>query len=546
MGLTGDSAIQFDEVSKPGPTGLAVCARCQRAIDEYFELAGHMLCPSCVGVVNGGDATNAFVRALLFGAGAAVLGLVANAVLGASPLVAVGVGLLVGYAVRKGARTGGGTRYQALAMALTALSIVVIATPAGDGFEIALVIPYVTSRPNFIGVIVIAIALYEAWKLNRRPPVSGPFRLGGGRADATPAAVRICAGCGAELATAFSACPRCGRLQHADRLKTLAADGDAAERAGDLSGALGLWRQALALVPAGSDQHARVLEKIQALSGQAASNAPPAANRAATLSASTSTSTVAATTGTAQPPRTGWRRWAAGAGAFGVLLLKFKWVLLFVLTKAKVLLLGLTQAKTFLSMAIALGVYTSMFGWQFALGLIVSIYIHEMGHVVWLRRFGIPASAPMFIPGLGAFVRLKAHPATVGEDARIGLAGPVWGAAAAVLALALAATAGKPIFFAIARVGAWINVFNLLPVWQLDGGRGFAALSRAQRAIAAAVAWALALAGVDNMFFLVAIAATVRGAAKGSAPERGDRHILLTYVGLLLGLAALMVAAGKR
>jgi Zn-dependent protease len=535
--VTGDSAIPFDQIEKPGPMGVAVCARCQRAIDEYFELAGHMLCPSCVGAVSS-DATNAFLRALLFGAGAAVIGVIANAVLGASPLVAVGVGLLVGYAVRKGARTGGGARYQALAMTLTALAIVVSATPVGDGFEIALVIPYLTSRPNFVGVIVIGIALYEAWKLNRRPPLSGPFRLSGGRASAPPAAVRICAGCGAELAAAFNACPRCGRLPHADALKTLAADGDAAERAGDLPRALALWRQALALLPTGSDQHARVLEKIQALSGQAASTIPPVS--AATVSPSTSAAAAA------RQARTGWRKWAAGAGAFGVLLLKFKWALLFVLTKAKILLLGLTQAKTFLSMAIALGVYTSMWGWQFALGLIVSIYIHEMGHVVWLRRFGIPASAPMFIPGFGAFVRLKAHPATVGEDARIGLAGPVWGAAAAVLALALAETIGRPIFFAIARVGAWINVFNLMPVWQLDGGRGFAALSRGQRALAAAVAWALALAGIDSMFFIVAIAATVRAATKGNAPERGDRQILLTYLGLLVGLAALMVAAGKH
>ena len=90
--------------------------------------------------------------------------------------------------------------------------------------------------------------------------------------------------------------------------------------------------------------------------------------------------------------------------------MKFKWVLLFLLTKAKVLLIGLTQVKTVLSMAVALGVYATIYGWQFALGLVVSIYIHEMGHVVWLRRYGIPATAPMFIPGLGAFVRLKRIP----------------------------------------------------------------------------------------------------------------------------------------
>jgi Zn-dependent protease len=115
---------------------------------------------------------------------------------------------------------------------------------------------------------------------------------------------------------------------------------------------------------------------------------------------------------------------AAGIGTVGVLLAKFKWVILGLLGKGKVLLVGLAQAKTFLSMGIALAVYASFYGWRFGLGLIASIYVHEMGHVVWLRRYGIAATAPMFIPGFGAFVRLKQHPATVGEDARVGLAGP--------------------------------------------------------------------------------------------------------------------------
>ena len=101
---------------------------------------------------------------------------------------------------------------------------------------------------------------------------------------------------------------------------------------------------------------------------------------------------------------------AAGLGAIGVLLAKFKWVILALLGKGKVLLVGLAQAKTFLSMGIALAVYASFYGWKFALGLIASIYVHEMGHVVWLRRYGIAATAPMFIPGFGAFVRLKHAP----------------------------------------------------------------------------------------------------------------------------------------
>jgi Zn-dependent protease len=121
----------------------------------------------------------------------------------------------------------------------------------------------------------------------------------------------------------------------------------------------------------------------------------------------------------------------------------------------------------------------------------------------------------------------------------------VWGAAAALAALALGAAFDKPIFFTIARIGAWINVFNLLPLWQLDGGRGFAALSRGQRGLVAAVCWALALSGADGMMYLLAIAASFRAAGKGNAPATGDRAVLATYLALLLGLTALMAVAHR-
>jgi Zn-dependent protease len=183
------------------------------------------------------------------------------------------------------------------------------------------------------------------------------------------------------------------------------------------------------------------------------------------------------------------------------------------------------------------------YGWKFAAGLIASIYVHEMGHVAWLRHYGIPATAPMFIPGFGAFVRLKRHPATPGQDARVGLAGPVWGAGAAIAFLAMGLAARWPLFVAIGRVGAWINLFNLIPIWQLDGGRAFNALSRRQRGWAAAALWLAALASRDGMTFLVAIGATAR-AFSSRAPERGDAPIVALYLGLAVGLTALIAFAG--
>jgi Zn-dependent protease len=338
-------------------------------------------------------------------------------------------------------------------------------------------------------------------------------------------AARLCTECGAQIAGSLLACPNCGRLVHAAELKLLAAEADAAEREGDGTRALESWRLMLTLLPAQSTQHARVLAKVQALSAQVTAGSPAAAPT---------------------KPKTSPRsKAAAGLGTIGVLLAKFKWGIFLLLGKGKALLVGLTQAKTFLTMAIALWVYTSFYGWKFALGLILSIYVHEMGHVVALRRYGIPATAPMFIPGFGALVRLKQNPATVAEDARTGLAGPIWGTAAAIAALALGAALHNQLLFAIARLGAWINLFNLIPVWQLDGGRGFSALSRGQRGVVAAVLWALALMHADGLLYILAIAATFRAAGKGNAPPVGDRPVLATYLALAIGLTVLMVVAGN-
>jgi Zn-dependent protease len=345
--------------------------------------------------------------------------------------------------------------------------------------------------------------------------------------DPARLSARACLGCGAELPLSFRACPTCGRLVHAQALKTLAAEAEASEKAGDVTAALGGWRQALDLLPTTALQYQRIAARVETLSKRLDAGAPA--------------------TGTTTTRPSGWKGWLAGLGAAGLLLAKFKWVLLLLLSKGKLLLVGLTQAKTFLSMALTLGLYATQFGWRFAAGIVVSIYIHEMGHVASLRRYGIPATAPMFIPGLGAFVRLKQHPATPGEDARVGLAGPIWGAAAAIGALLIGIGLHAPTFLAIARIGAWINLFNLIPVWQLDGGRGFAALSRKQRTIAAVVVWALALGVGEGMLFLVAIGATFRAATSGAtpAPVEGDRSVLATYLALCIGLTALMAGIGK-
>ena len=327
-----------------------------------------------------------------------------------------------------------------------------------------------------------------------------------------------CPDCGAEVAPDLLACPSCARLVHADRLKELAGLADGAEQNADLSAALGHWRDALDLLPPESRQHGVILQKIRNLSAQVED-------------------------GPAPESKSGWKKGLAGLGAVGLVLLKFSKVLALVLTKGKFLLLGLTKIKTLFSMVLFLGVYWTMFGWKFALGFVVSIYIHEMGHIWMLRRYGIKATAPMFIPGFGALVRLQQYPVTPVEDARVGLAGPIWGLGAAATSYAIYAVTEEPIWGALAQAGGVINLFNLIPVWQLDGGRGMQSLTRGQRMIVAAVAgamwWVTGQETRQNLFLLIIAVAGGFRAFSGDAPSRRDDFGLFQFVLLLLTLGAL-------
>lgn len=324
-----------------------------------------------------------------------------------------------------------------------------------------------------------------------------------------------CPRCGTPVPDAALACVSCHRLVHADLLGELARQAQASETAGDLSAALTVLRQMRDLVPSSTRQAAELDRQIVALSGKLDGLAPAPEGARSTAG------------------------WGALAATILALLWKGKFLVLFALTKGKVLLLGLTKLPTLLSMFLTIGIYTTILGWPFAVGIVVSIYIHEMGHVMALTRYGIAASAPMFVPGLGAFVRLHQYPATPREDATVGLAGPLWGLATALVAAGFWVFLDSPLMGAIARVGAWINLFNLLPVWQLDGARGWRALDRAERWICVAaliVAWAIS---EDTLVFVVALVAGFR-ALTSTAPATGDRKILVTYVGLALTLALLL------
>lgn len=329
-----------------------------------------------------------------------------------------------------------------------------------------------------------------------------------------------CPACDTELAPNLLTCPKCRRLVHSDRLKTLA---DAATKSANPVDALVAWREALALLPAGTRQHDTIQAKITEL-GQLVDTLP-------------SPDPSSAKTGGP------WTGRAAGLGAIGLVLWKFKTFLLLLFTKGKVLLLGLTKASTFASMLLSFGVYWTLFGWPLALGLVISIYIHEMGHVVTLMRYGVKATAPMFIPGLGAVIRLRQSLDDPRQDARCGLAGPIWGLGAALGSYALNLATGLPIFLVIARLGAFINLFNLLPFATLDGGRAFRSMDKNQRWLAVLGIGAIMSFSESNeapgLLALLLIGGVFTVLA-GKAPKTADRQGLVAYLVLVAVLTLIL------
>jgi Zn-dependent protease len=236
-----------------------------------------------------------------------------------------------------------------------------------------------------------------------------------------------------------------------------------------------------------------------------------------------------------EPEQSWLKRGWVGIAAIGI----------FLLTKGKLLLVGLTKTSTLFSMLLFLGVYWSVWGWKFALGFVLGIYIHEMGHVAALARYGIQATAPMFIPGLGAMVRLKQRVTDVHQDARVGLAGPIWGLAAGLVAYGIGRVTGEQIWMAIAQSTGFINLFNLIPFWQLDGGRGFHALTRAQRTLAALViglAWMYSQQGILVLLLILAVAQVFSRAP--SEPDTGALGMYAALVIVLTWLMSIPVATG--
>lgn len=134
-----------------------------------------------------------------------------------------------------------------------------------------------------------------------------------------------------------------------------------------------------------------------------------------------------------------------------------------------IFLVKIPAFATLFSALVSFGAYALVFGPWFAVALVVMIFVHEMGHVLEIRRQGMAATAPVFIPFLGAAIFQRQHPTTAVKQAQIGIAGPIAGTLGATAAFLLYGSTQNPVFLLAASIGFFLNLFNMLPVWQLDG-----------------------------------------------------------------------------
>ncbi len=217
--------------------------------------------------------------------------------------------------------------------------------------------------------------------------------------------------------------------------------------------------------------------------------------------------------------------------------------------KALLLLLKSKAAFTALSMLVSVFAYALLWGWPYAVGFVALIFIHEMGHYVAARQRGLAVGAPTFIPFVGAWIQLKDLPHNVETEAFVGIAGPVAGTAAALACFELARWQGSGLMLALAYSGFMLNLFNLLPISPLDGGRITAVISPRLWLLGAPLLIGLFLWNPSPMFLVIAVLAAPHfmAALKGNfdtayyqdVPARTRFSYGVAYLGLVAYLGAM-------
>jgi Zn-dependent protease len=209
------------------------------------------------------------------------------------------------------------------------------------------------------------------------------------------------------------------------------------------------------------------------------------------------------------------------------------------LAKGKTFLFALFKLKFLFSFAAFLGIYWALYGAWFGIGFAVMILLHEMGHFVEVKRRGLPAEMPVFLPGLGAYVKWQALGVSTEARAIVSLAGPAAGLLAALIAAALFWQTHNPLWAALAHTGAWLNLLNLIPVWMLDGAGAIQPLDKMGR-ISLLVFSVLLFWWSGELTLLLLAAGFAWQLYRKVIPTDGSVAVQLYFAGLLAALAWLL------
>lgn len=316
-----------------------------------------------------------------------------------------------------------------------------------------------------------------------------------------------CGRCGADLAPGSLACTQCQALAHARRLEDLATSARGHEQRNEPAAARADWQAALELLPADSSQAAWVRSRLAELA-QDGTKAMVGSD----------------------PPA-----WARRLGPLAPLAL--------LLVKAK-LFLSLLKLPFLLSFVSFAALYWGLYGASFGVRFAVLVLAHELGHYIELRRRGLTANLPMFIPGFGAYVRWNA--ATITPEARslVSLAGPLAGTIAAALCALIWLQTQERLWVALASFSAFINLLNLIPVWRLDGGQAIEAIGR-PGCIGIALAALLLAAWLSQLILLLVAGAAIYRAYTRSPSAEAPPNLGLSayFIALLAALSYLSTLA---
>ncbi len=318
---------------------------------------------------------------------------------------------------------------------------------------------------------------------------------------AAPEPIFNCPQCSHWLPEGTLACPECAAIIYSMHLRDIAIAATTQENAAEWVPARETWRQALAWLPEGSKQREAVDQRIELINTRLRGAEE---NKA---------------------------RWTRRLGPLAPVV--------FFLAKLKSLFFILMKAKFILSFAGFFLIYWAFWGWKFGLGFTLAILLHEMGHYVAARMRGLKVDLPVFLPGLGAYVRWYSMGVSLDALSGIALAGPFAGLLTAVACGGIAIWAKAPLFSALAHVGAWINLINLIPVFGLDGAQATYSLDRTQRWLV--LATSLIFFGMlhEGPFLFIALGMGWR-LWQGGFPEKPSTKSLVQFVLLLFALGTVI------